>query len=143
MITTMSYDSIIIAQKKILVVEDDLALQEAIVLKLTSDKYSVKAFSNGKEALESLKDDVPDLVWLDMLLPGIDGLEVLKSIREKMHLRDLLVVIVSVSAGPEKIKRAFELGVCDYIVKSDYNLKEIIRKVEAHLRAKESRDTKK
>lgn len=119
--------------KTILVVEDEQALQEAIKLKLEKDGIDVITASSGEEALNRLKETKPNLVWLDILLPGINGLEVLRKIRDDFKMKDLPVVIVSVSASKEKIDRAMEMKASDYIAKSGYNLVDIIKKVKTYL----------
>jgi CheY-like chemotaxis protein len=120
-------------QKSILVIEDEPALQEAIKMKLEKDGVKVTAFSTAEEAGEFLKKEKPDLVWLDILLPGMNGLEFLKVIRENFSLKNLPVVVVSVSSSPEKIKKAFDMNIADFIVKSDGDLNSIIKRVEGHL----------
>lgn len=119
--------------KTILVVEDEQALQEAIKLKLEKDGIDVVTASSGEEALNRLKQAKPNLVWLDILLPGINGLEVLRKIRDDFKMKDLPVVIVSVSVGKEKIDQAMAMNASDYIVKSGYNLIDIIKKVKTYL----------
>lgn len=119
--------------KTVLVVEDEQALQEAIKLKLKKEGINVVAVSTGEDAVKCLKEEKPDLVWLDILLPGMNGLEVLRKIREEFKLDKLPVVIISVSAGQDKIKRALSLGASDYIVKSGYNLIDIVNRVKKYL----------
>ncbi|MBI4812420.1 response regulator [Candidatus Falkowbacteria bacterium] len=119
--------------KSILLIEDEAALQEAIKMKLEKDGIKVTAFFTAEDAREFLKTERPDLVWLDILLPGMNGLEFLKQIREDLNLKDLPVVVVSVSSSPEKIKKAFSLNIADFIVKSESDLKTIIARVEGHL----------
>ncbi|MEK7149763.1 MAG: response regulator [Patescibacteria group bacterium] len=121
-------------KKTILVVEDDLALQEAIKLKLEKDGINVWTAVTGEEALSILKDKKPNLVWLDILLPKINGLEFLEIIRKDSDLKDLPVVVVSVSGGMEKVIQARSLGILDYIVKSEGSLDIIIKRVEAFLK---------
>jgi CheY-like chemotaxis protein len=118
--------------KSILVVEDEVSLQEAIKFKL--EKLGIEAYTaqNGEDAMTFLESKEPDLVWLDLLLPRLNGFEVLRAMRKDARLKDIPVVIVSVSAGPEKIKEAFSLNVVDYIAKSDFTIDEIIKKV-AHI----------
>ena len=116
--------------KSILLIEDEPALHEAIKLKLEKAGIKVYSFFTAEEAVPFLKKEKPDLVWLDILLPGMNGLEFLKQIREDFSLINLPVIIVSVSHSSEKIKKAFELNVLDFIVKSDNSLDDIIKKVE-------------
>lgn len=124
-------DQITTQNKRILVVEDEPALREAVKLKLERRGYIVDDAETGEKGLELLKEHRPDLVWLDMLLPGINGMEVLRTIRANPEYADLKVIVVSVSSGEERIKEMLRLGAIDYIVKSNYPLDEIIAKAEA------------
>lgn len=116
----------------ILVVEDEPALQEAIRLKLQKNGLRVLAAGSGEEALEILASARPALVWLDVLLPGKNGLEVLRTMREDMKL-DTPAVMVSVSGSAEKIQQAFNLNVLDYIIKSEYRIDDIVDRVIGYL----------
>lgn len=116
-------------KKVVLLVEDEPALAEAIKLKLEKQGVEVWHVISGDDALKLLETKRPNLVWLDILLPGKNGLEVLRIIRDSAQLKDLPVVIVSVSAGGEKIKQAFSMNVLDYIVKSEYKIDEIVQKI--------------
>jgi CheY-like chemotaxis protein len=122
------------SQKRVLVVEDEPALREAIKFKLERRGILVDAAETGEEGLELLKVHVPDLVWLDMLLPGINGIEVMRRIRATPGLENLKVVVVSVSSGEERIKEMFKLGALDYIIKSNYSIDEIVTKAEEALK---------
>lgn len=120
-------------KKTVLVVEDELALREAIKLKLEREGIEVVQAGTGEEALKRIKEKQPNLVWLDILLPGMNGLEVLRKIREDFGMKDLPVVVVSVSVGREKIEKALALNASDYITKSGYNIADIIKKIKKFL----------
>jgi len=113
----------------ILIVEDEQALQDALKIKLENKGVTVLTAGTGEEALEILKKKRPLLATLDILLPKMNGLEVLKKIREDKGLRDLPVVVLSVSGGQEKIREAFSLGIVDYLVKSEYKIENIVKKI--------------
>ena len=117
-------------KKSILVVEDEQALQEALKMKLEKAGVEVITANTGEEALAILENMRPDLVSLDVLLPRMNGIEVLQSIRTSAKLRDIPVVMVSVSAGPEKVKQAFGMNVVDYLVKSEYTIDDIVKKLK-------------
>lgn len=120
--------------KTIVVVEDEPALREAVIMKLEKDGVKVVPFINGNDALEFIKSGKKiDLVWLDILLPGMNGLELLHFLRDDEKFKDLPVVIVSVSASKEKLKMASNLNVLDFIVKSEGSLDSIIERVEKFL----------
>lgn len=112
--------------KSILVVEDDKELQEAIKIKLQEKGLNFEQVETGEGALKLLADKPFDLVWLDIFLPGIDGFEVLKRIREDEKLKDLPVIVVSASGDTESMEKAMQMKVSNYIVKSNYKLSEII-----------------
>jgi DNA-binding response OmpR family regulator len=114
--------------KTILLVEDEPALLEAVKLKFDKEGVGTYTAITGEQALEVLKKVNPTLVWLDILLPKMNGLEVLKSIREDPKLKDQPVIVVSVSGGEEKIKQAFGMNVLDYLIKSEYTIDEIVDK---------------
>ncbi len=116
-------------QKTILVVEDDQALQEALKLKLSQAGFAVSTASSGEEALEAVKKQRPTLISLDILLPRMNGLEFLQTIRKDPALVDVPVVVLSVSAGMEKIKQAFGLNVTDYLIKSEYGIEELVKRL--------------
>ncbi len=120
--------------KIILLVEDDKALNRAVTFKLEQRGYTVITTMRGEQALIELKKDPHiDVVWLDLLLPGMNGLEFLEALRKKEETKDLKVVICSVTPKDES-DEAFvaKLGVTDYLVKSDYDLEELINKVTSY-----------
>ena len=117
------------ATKTILVVEDEVPLQDAIKLKMQREGFRYLPAVTAEEALVILEQDKPDLIWLDLLMPGMGGFAFLELLRQNPAYRNLPVVIVSVSASPEKIRRAFELNVVDYLVKSHYKLDDIIKRI--------------
>ena len=120
-----------ITPKTILLLEDDTALNRAIVLKLEQKGHNVISTMRAEDALEVLKTQHPniDVVWLDLLLPGMNGIEFLAEVRKNPDYKDIKVVICSVSGREESKAIARELGVSDYLVKSDYELDTLAEKV--------------
>lgn len=118
-------------QKIVLVVEDDIALQEALKLKLGKENgIHVVTASTGEEALAILQKETPDLVTLDILLPGMNGLSVLHAMREDPRLKNVRVIIVSVSGDSKKMKEAFGLNVIAYLIKSEYKIDDLVKKIK-------------
>lgn len=118
-------------QKMILLLEDDAPLNRAITLKLEQGGHSVISTMRAEDALEVLNSEHPtiDIIWLDLLLPGMNGIEFLSEVRKNSDYKDIKVVICSVSGREESKGIARELGVLDYLVKSDYELSTLIEKV--------------
>ena len=123
-------------KKKILVIEDNGSLSKIIRLKLEGAGYKVLLALNGEEGLDVLKKFKPDLVWLDIYLPGMSGLEFLKKVRQSQETGSQKVIIVSVSGNNKKIELAEKLSVTDYYVKSNYKIEELIEQVNGILMAR-------
>lgn len=120
----------------ILLVEDEVALREGICFQLERAEYSVVAVESGEAALESVKTSPPDLILLDINLPGIDGLEVCQKLRaSEYHLPVLLL-----TARGDEIDRVvgLEVGADDYIVKP-FSSRELLARIKAHLRRERRR----
>jgi DNA-binding response OmpR family regulator len=102
-----------------LLVEDDRDIAQMYRLKLEREGWEVELALDGETGLAMLKDRRPDILLLDLMLPGIDGFELLAAIRGDPSTRDLPVVVVSNSAGTAgKLDRARTLGVLDWLTKS-------------------------
>lgn len=115
--------------KTILVIEDERPLNAAIKMKLESRGFRVFTALLAEEGFEILKKENIDLVWLDLRLPKMSGLEFLELLRNDPALKDKKVVVVSVSASEESERRARELGIEDYIIKSGFKFEDIIQRV--------------
>jgi len=115
--------------KKILVIEDEKPLVTAITKKLEIKNYQVMPVRTAEEGLRKLKEN-PDLIWLDLLLPKMQGLEFLNKIKDMPKYNKIPIIVVSNSSSQDKIDNAFELNVVKYFVKAEYGLEEIIRKME-------------
>ena len=118
---------------KILLVEDDKFLRELIARKLIQEEYEVSEVVDGEEALKFLAKERPDLVLLDLILPGIDGFEVLSRLKEDVNLASIPVIILSNLGQKEDVERGLKLGAVDYLVKAHFTPNEIIEKVKNSL----------
>ena len=103
--------------KKVLVVDDEIHIIRILNYKLTSAGYEVLQARDGNEALEVASRDKPDLIFLDIMMPGISGFEVLESLKQDPATRDIPVVILSAKGQDSDRSRGLGLGVVDYIVK--------------------------
>jgi len=100
---------------RILLVDDDPNVVKTVAFQLTEEGYSIVVAGNGEEALERIKEEKPALVLLDIMMPGMDGIETLKKIKEID--REIPVAMVTAVWDNEEGKRAFEAGAYDYITK--------------------------
>ena len=101
----------------ILVIDDNKDVTEMISIRLKSHGYKVSAVNIPKEALELFKKDTPDLIILDLLMPGIDGFEVLRQIRLAKKTNEVPVIVLSAKFDQSDKLKAFDLGAQDYITK--------------------------
>lgn len=113
-------------QKKILVVDDQPDFCEAISTALTHEGFKVETAQNGEEGLVVAHREHPDLIFLDIMMPGIDGVEVLKRLREDRWGKDVPVVIMTFSDDLQKIADVVGSGGTAYVLKNDLNLFEIV-----------------
>lgn len=103
--------------KQILVCDDDDLLVELLEFRLTAKGYNVRVARDGREAVESARQELPDAVVLDAMMPIIDGYEVLRQIREAPHMRHLPVIMLTARKGERDIVEALQLGASDYLAK--------------------------
>lgn len=120
--------------KKILIVEDDSFLQGLALTKLEKEGFSVNGASNSDEATKVLNGETPDLVLLDLVLPGIDGFGILKMIREGEKTKNIPVIVFSNLSEDKDIKHAKDLGATDYMVKSNFTLDELSDRIKEILK---------
>ncbi|MBI5306218.1 response regulator [Candidatus Wolfebacteria bacterium] len=117
--------------KKILVVEDEKSLCDVIRFKLEHLGIETIVAGSAEEAIEILKKDGVDLVWLDLKLPKMNGIDFLEILKSNQEWKDKKVIVVSVSGSDEIKEKTKNLGVIDYIVKSELKLDDIIKRVIA------------
>ena len=119
--------------KKIFIVEDEPDLRDTLQFNFENEGFTVKSFSNGESFLEAINDDKPNLVILDLMLPGISGLDVCRELRTKENHENIAVVMLT--AKSEEIDRivGFELGADDYVTKP-FSVRELILRVKVLLK---------
>ena len=119
-------------RRNILVVDDDPNVVEILTESLRGRGYRTESAYSGTEAVEKYDSFQPDLVVLDILLPGKNGFEVCDEIRARDKLRDVPIIIISANSIPDSMVRVFSAGAQDYI-KKPFSIKEIMAKVENFL----------
>ena len=105
---------------KVLVIDDDQSLLEILQTNLQAEGFEVVTASSGSEGLAKLKSDKPDLVILDVLMPGMDGWEVLRKIEEDPDTAGTPVVMLTAVHGTDQVIRGLEEGAVEYITKPFY-----------------------
>lgn len=121
-------------KKKILIVEDEATLQKALAEFLAEDGFEVLCASDGEQAVALAKSKKPDLVLLDIILPKKDGYEVLTELKNEASTKSIPVILLTNLESPEDIDKAFEKGASTYLVKSNYKLEDIAKKVKETLK---------
>lgn len=116
-------------KKKVLVIEDDVFLRDIITRMLDSHNYHVLQAETGEEALTMLEKEEPDIILLDIILPGIDGFEVLREIKEDNHRKHIPVIIISNYGEKEHIEKGRALGAEDYIIKANIYPQELAKRI--------------
>jgi CheY-like chemotaxis protein len=117
--------------KKILFVEDENALQSAMGEILEQNGYTVLRAMDGELGIALAKKEIPDLILLDLILPKKNGFEVLADIKADPISKNIPVIVLTNLEGSEDVERAISLGATSYLVKANYNLSDILVKIES------------
>jgi DNA-binding response OmpR family regulator len=121
--------------KRILFVEDDDALASVYIVRLEAEGFTVQRVANGEDALAAAVSFKPDLVLLDVMMPKISGFDVLDILRNTPETANLKVVMLTALSQESDKKRAEQLGVDDYLVKSQVVITDVIARIKQHLGA--------
>ena len=119
---------------KVLIVDDDQFILDMYVLKFKEAGFDTKAASEGMAAVEYVKNEFPDLVLLDIVLPNMDGFDILKTLAKEKILAKTKVVLLSNLGEKKDIEKGLALGAVDYIVKAHHTPSEVVAKVEEILK---------
>ena len=118
--------------KSILIIEDDLFLQGLEATKLKKEGYEILTAINSVEAFKIIDSKIKlDLILLDLLLPDVDGFMILEKIREDKTLLTIPVIVFSNLSEDKDIKRAQKLGINEFMVKSNFTLDELAKKIKS------------
>ncbi len=115
--------------KKILIIDDDPFILEMYVLKLKEYDFQVETANNGKEGLAKLKEYQPDLLLLDIVMPALDGFDILQEIK-KTAAPHLKIILLTNLGQKEDVERGMQLGADDYIIKAHFTPSEVVDKVK-------------
>lgn len=120
-------------RKKVIIIEDDEHILKVYEIKLAKEGVEVKVFRDGPSGLEGIITEKPDLVLLDLMIPGRDGFWVLEEIKKKPELASIPVIVLSNLGQQTDRDRAMGLGAVDYLIKVDYSIGQVIDKVKQYV----------
>ncbi len=121
---------------KILIVEDDTLLSNMYAQKFKKDGFEVTTAGNGEVGLSKVKSDKPDLVLLDIMMPKMNGLQVLEKMKADAEVKEIPVILLTnLARGVEDANKGLELGAVAYLVKSKVQPTEVVAKVKHVLKA--------
>ena len=119
--------------KKVLIVEDEPTLSGAMKAKLEKEGYVVAIAKNGLEGLQMVSTEKPDIVLLDIVMPVMDGISLLRNLRRDPQAGGVPVIVLSNLSDSEDILKVMEDEAYDYLIKSDVTLETIVAKIKARL----------
>lgn len=121
--------------QRIILIEDDATLATVLMQKLEHEGFDVQHASDGRAGIDLVRKDPPDMVLLDIMMPLMDGFQVLEELRKDSDQRvvNVPVIIVSNSGQPVEIDRALQFGIKDYFVKASFDPDQVLAKIRRHL----------
>src|SRR6478609_2828413 len=123
------------APKRILLVEDDDALASVYLVRLQAENFDVRRVANGEDALAAAISYKPDLVLLDVMMPKVSGFDVLDIIRNTPETANLKVIMLTALSQDSDRQRAEQLGVDEYLVKSQVVIADVVDRIRHHVGA--------
>src|SRR5215211_3088348 len=121
----------VLTAAEILIVEDDLSILNTLAYNLTRQGFGVQKATNGQEALKLVRKHRPDLILLDVMLPGESGIRVCERIREED--REVVIIMITAKDAEEDKVKGFEAGADDYVTKP-FGMKELVARINANLK---------
>ncbi|MFC1598323.1 response regulator transcription factor [Patescibacteria group bacterium] len=120
---------------KVLIIEDDKFLSELISTKLTKEGYNISLATDGESGVEMAVSEKPEIILLDIMLPGMSGFEVQEALNkhEDETVKNIPVLILSNFGQESKVQQGLKLGAKDYLVKANFTTGEIVEKIKATL----------
>ena len=119
--------------KKILIIEDETTLRQAMVDKFNREGFKVIEANDGETGLDKAIKEHPDIILLDIIMPKVDGLSMLKQLRNNSWGKNVPVLVLTNLNDAEYVAKAMESGVYDFLVKSDWKLEDLVQRVKDKL----------
>lgn len=120
-------------KKTILLVEDDAFVSDIYQTRLEQERYKMILASNGLEAMKKMEEGIPDLILLDIVMPYMDGIEVLKKLKAEEKWKKIPVIILTNLSQKEEVEEGLGIGADDYLIKSHFTPSEVVEKVKSLL----------
>ncbi|MBI5787115.1 MAG: response regulator transcription factor [Candidatus Niyogibacteria bacterium] len=121
-------------KKKVFIVDDDEFLLDMYAVKFRESGFEIEIASSGADALGKIKGGwTPDVVLLDLVMPGMDGFEFLKSVKSEKLIPQAVIIILTNLGQKEDVERGMSLGVKDYVIKANHTPSEVVAKVKLAL----------
>src|SRR3989344_6911496 len=120
-------------QTKVLIVDDDDFLLEMYSLKFRESGFLVEVAQNGEDAVKKAKEVSPDVILLDVVMPKMDGFDVLRNLHKENIAPNAVVLVLTNLGQKDDLERGMKLGATDYIVKAHYTPSEVVKKVQSLL----------
>lgn len=127
--------------EKILIVEDEWSILKALGEKFTREGFQVLKTIDGRQGLEIALREHPDIILLDVIMPNVDGLAMLKVLREDAWGKNAPVIILTNLTDTEKLNASTQMSGYEYLVKSDWKIADVVSKVKAKLAQAHSKKT--
>lgn len=128
---------------KILIIEDDTALNKIYQNKLQREGYDVAIALDGREGIKMVDIEKPNIILLDILLPKLNGREVLKKLKENPQTSSIPVLILSNLSEMDEVMKGLEEGAVDYMIKSEHSLEEVVERIKSILNTNSKIEEKK
>jgi DNA-binding response OmpR family regulator len=122
-------------KKKILLVEDDEGLAQVYITRLDAEGFEIRRVPNGEDALAAALEFRPDLILLDVMMPKVSGFDVLDILRNTPETTNIKIIMLTALSQEADRQKATEMGVDDYLVKSQVVIADVVERVKLHLGA--------
>lgn len=119
--------------KKILIIEDNEYMGRMYKNMLDMENYQVELSTSGEEGLKKAREEKPDLILLDIIMPKMNGITVLQNLKKDPKLKSIAVVVLTVVGEKDIVEKSLELGAEGYIVKSSLNLQELLSEIKSYM----------
>lgn len=126
----MSNENTEAPKRTVLVIEDEAFILDLLVYKFKDQDWKIVSAMNGEAGIEKAKEEKPDIILLDILLPGMNGYEVLEQLKSDESMKDIPVLVLSNYGQKGEIEKSKELGAVDHLVKANIIIEEVINRAE-------------